>query len=432
TAPDDTAPSGAAAARTARNASQRPAPVYERAAIAHELQPGTDVAQSHRPPPSDRPGRWRAAQRQAPRGAEVELRARFANGDIESGLTLGQRLMDEGRDREAVAPLLRVVRGEPWRAEAIRTLQRASEASRSVAIASVCATLRSLFDRREAAPEPLRLRAWSDFVGSPRGLISPSPSPWLEALGVVWDHGASLFQRSLDDLGYGTAARVNVGDHRPSAQVLATASSLLGTEDVELRVLGHSEGIEVLPTAPPVVLFAVAEERERSDLLAFRLGRAFELARAPHVLLATQGPDDLETLLAALDVAFGSPIGSVPREVGAQARELWSALPPKAQARLRTLLADAGPAPSLAGLVEEVAEAGARAGFLLEGSLLRGLQALAHDDPNLDRRALATEEGYASTLRHHAPFRALVRAALSDAHLAARAPLLRASIAPHR
>ena len=329
-----------------------------------------------------------------------------------------------------MAPLLRVVRSEPWRAEAIRALQRASEASRSVAIASVCATLRSLFDRREAAPEPLRLRAWSDFVGSPRKLISPAPSPWLEALGVLWEGGSTLFQRSLDDLGLGSATPVSLSDQRPSAQVLATASSLLGTEHVGLRVLGQGAGIEVVPTEPPVVVFAVAEERERSDLLAFRLGRAFELARAPHVLLATQAPDTLETLLAALDVAFGRPIGSVPREVGARASELWSALPPKAQMRLRALLAEAPPVPSLEALTKEVAEAGARAGFLLEGSLLRGLQALAFDDPNLDRRALASEEGYAATLRQHAPFRALVRAALSDAHLAARAPLLRASIAP--
>jgi hypothetical protein len=110
--------------------------------------------------------------------------------------------------------------------------------------------------------------------------------------------------------------------------------------------------------------------REETPELRYLLGAALAGATPEHALVNALGEEALGTLIDALHAAFG-PVAQLPKGNAAVARlgqNLWQLVPPRADRRLRELLAEP------ASITFEAAVAGTRqamrrAGLFASGSL---------------------------------------------------------------
>jgi len=378
-----------------------------------------------RPAPSPNLSRWRAAERPDYDTTERALRERIAAGDVAAIAELGTFLVGHpDRLREAAQVLLQTVRREPWRVDALEQLHDAATRSGASTLAEATADVLSLF-RSDLAPPETDLTGWGAWSDAVDALLRPRPAPLLDALAIVWESARPLFRRSLGDFGIAGTQRVHALDARPFGAEYALATKTLGLDGVHLFVRPASQTGEPsflwAPTQPPAVI--VAEDEENRAGRRFRIARALELARGPHLLLSSRPAAEMRTVIEAIYAAFGAPqaIGEVMREAASFAADLWRTIPARDQVRLRGLLDEMTERPTLSSALTEALRAGARAGLLVDGSVHRSALALAEDEAQLDAEALRTREGVSAAARTCEPFAALLRLGLGDTALAARA-----------
>ncbi len=254
-------------------------------------------------------------------------------------------------------------------------------------------------------------------------LADPEREHLAPALEALWRGAMPLFRRALTYYGVVGTQRLSPYTQRPVAEAFVLAQHVLGLEDVAVYMRGPAErDILVAPTHP--ISLVVSDGFEAlPELMPFRLGRALALATPPHVLVSSLDFEDLGVLLEALEAAFGPPdrVGKVSHPAASLAADLWHTIPAREQARLREAAA-ALPPPVAPGPVRDVVFAhAARCGLLVSGSVRASIEALFVDEPTLRGHTPSTAEGFELAVRASAPLAALLRMALADTFLAARA-----------
>jgi tetratricopeptide (TPR) repeat protein len=333
---------------------------------------------------------------------------------------------DPERPRDAVEVLLGVLRRDPSRVRALRVLHDLARAQGTTALGDVLCAILSMFDAGLTPQDETSLmglgRHLPDVGVTVRG---DGEAPGLRALGLLWQHGSNLFRRRTSDYGLMGTDRISDLGLRPLSRAFATATELLAPGEVHL--FAHDTGqntIQVVSTVPPTLVAPLGAEADEATL-AFRLGRAVELARPTHLLLAVLEPADRQCVVESLTAAFGPPDGArdVSRQAVELASELWNTIPPKAQSELRDLVHACGGALDADALFADAQRAAVRAGLVVAGGVIASVAGLLWDEPTLAQAAPDTEAGYVAACRASAPLVELLRFALSDAYLAARGQL---------
>ena len=360
--------------------------------------------------------RWQVAS--PPDDRERALRLAAAEDDVDDLLALASYLASNDRAREAVSVVLRAVRVDPARVDAVRTLGELAGATGALAIADVVSDLRAIF---EGTPEPEVTSSWAHFL-HPDDDPTPRATPTERALALLWSSAPTLLRRDVAELGVLGTRRVAPTSPLPLGRALARAQRWTQLADVWLY---HEPAIEHprwFPSDPPSVVVGDSFVSDEEGL-RFRLTRAVSLARPAHVLLVASA--DPRAKLDGLRAAFGPPDGAPSGEAAAFAADLWRVVPARAQSALREMLRDGVASYESA---REHAEAQAAAhGLLADGSLARCVRALRRDDATLRDLPIGRDADYVRAVRASAPLATMIRVALADASLAARARWLRES-----
>ncbi|MCS6799553.1 MAG: hypothetical protein NZ898_13700 [Myxococcota bacterium] len=363
---------------------------------------------------------------------ERELRERWLRGDANALLELVELLAGTPRRlHEAHELLLSEARRDPCEPRVLELLASVARRLGAVAIADVAAQLAAFVaGRSHIGADDGRLAHVGVFLQDPEPSHRRTDRPALRRLfELVWTGAAGVFRRSMRDLGLVPAHRIDERTGGALGRCLAHARELLGPVDAELFVRpATTRALRIVPSTPPAIVFGPVEP----DLAVVRarLGRAVELCRADNVLVATQDSTTLEILCDALRAAFGPPPQTEPvrasREALALAAHLCAALPTRAQRRARELLEAAGGRIDPHALQREVWCDAARAALVCAGDPSACIEALLRDDPSLCDAIPADPESVRSACAASEPLAALLRFALEDGYLAARARALSA------
>jgi tetratricopeptide repeat protein len=299
-----------------------------------------------------------------------DLREAYRRGDLRAGERLALELAaDPETRREARALLERVVRQDPGRVEALRTLCRLREALGEAAEARAIDSVLRLFDRGAERPAAQVLEG----VATPRR----------EALSWLLPRGAERLEEVFA-LAWAACPNLAGGDEAPPARVPGPAlarAHAFATRMLHLppmRILCGDDGVEAAPALvrPPAIRVGSALDPTSTEGL-FRLGRAL-FATRPGVAIALATSLERGTAIhQALAVAFGParPSVAVSSEAGEIVRALW-ALPLYTQRRLQSECA-----PGVLGTPDEwrlaMRKAAARAGLVVAGDASAALRVVA-------------------------------------------------------
>lgn len=267
------------------------------------------------------------------------------------------------------------------------------------------------------APERTALVSGSGAGRLAEGLADPALSPVLAILARVLENVASLRQ-PLAQAGVVGTDRVAMRGQTPLARALTAVSELRGLAEPPVFATRRTNvGVAVLRSSPPAVL--VAPDYSRDELeLRFALGRALELARPEHALVATLTDAEGQVLFSAIRAAFGPPDGTRPtREAAMLANELFQ-MPMRVQRDVRELLGASGPAFDWSATRTGVLASAGRAGLLAAGDLHAALLALRRIE-GLPDTAFGSPERVADAFAKNALLSDLVRFALADAFVEA-------------
>ena len=317
--------------------------------------------------------------------------------------------------------MLRVLRDDPSRVEALRALQRAAGQTGAAAIADVCADIRSLFDG-VAAPEREGLTTWTHFAHNKQALRG-SRSPLLKALALTWTGARPLFRRNLREFGVLGTQRITPLSNRPLGNVLRDVVAVLDA-DAEVFAVTDDIPFRWVSSTTPALLVAEVVELEETHLRV-RLARALELAKPESLLLITRPEAEARTLIDGLWAAFGpaEAVKEVERAAARFAGDLWRTLPPRDQNTIRELFAEES-RPSFDRAWEEARRRAACGALMVNGNVADTARGLCVDEPSLVGHALDTAHGFRAACAASGPLRTLFRMAFSDAYVAARGRLI--------
>ncbi len=370
--------------------------------------------------------------------SEDELRTRSASGDVGAMHILAARLARIGQPREA-AMLLRSAfvasldeKSGELRLDSLRLLRDTTARAGMIHLHEVVIEILSLFDpaaQRPAHPGIAAVRGVAAYADEAMFAVEGAAlGPLVQALALVWEGASPLFRESLEESGVMPRDRIAPFGAHPLAEPYAEAIQMLRPGDVAIYAHGGTHAMRVARTHPPSI---VAPDHLEPDAAAirFRVGRAIELARAGHVLLATLERSQGELLLSAVAAAFGpADRPKSAREATRLGAELFRTMPARLQGRVRDLMVDRVtcdvPYQTVRAAIDTAA---VRAGLLLAGSVSSALRAIAVDDPTLEGADLASDLGFGAAAHASPTLRALLRFALDDAYLAARTQAQNAS-----
>jgi hypothetical protein len=185
----------------------------------------------------------------------------------------------------------------------------------------------SLTDDREAALSLIKMGATSSTH---------------EAFGIVWEHCQGMYRRDLASYGISGVQRVPLSAPTPLGQLYRSASRVLGLmRTAVFRLPGQEEiALQLGLFSPPAVIVS-GDITESSPELAFHFGAMLAGANPEHALLFGLPSEEVQHLLQALALSFGSGRpGSTDRphpEVSRVASFLWEAIPSRSQRRLTHL-----------------------------------------------------------------------------------------------
>lgn len=356
------------------------------------------------------------------------LRRAFESDDEAAATELARAFADDPARVFEAAHVLRVfVRRDPTRVRALRALHHLAARRGSVAEAEITAEILGTFDpayRVDRPPRYLEDAVSPKEVGA--ALHDGATLPWVATFALVWDAGLPEYRRPLTTYGVAGTDRVIPQTPTPLGRAWAAAAWLLETPgtNLYLRRSGSAE-IFAAATQPPCVI-AGAAVNEPEPVLRFRLARALTLAQPGHVLLATLSAPEGALLTAAVRAAFGPPADEkMDRTAAGLAASLWQTMPSRAQQKARDLLARAQMPLDYSAAHGAAQLAALKAGLFACGSVRTTLEAYVAEDPELAPAGLRAEGAYLAACRTSPSFAALVRFALSDTFLSARARAVR-------
>jgi len=299
-------------------------------------------------------------------------------------------------------PVRRVLGLEPHRLDAARALIGLEARVSSPRAFHFARGLASLLDPSLANPEPLPPALPSELND---WLRDPGYAANRELWRMLWEHARPLFREK-------TAMPLEPNDRvlriatNPASRAFVRALDALRITD--LPIFYHSQTdspqLRIFRTAPPTV-YGAGEFAPSVGAMAFELGRALELSRSDHVLIATLEHDRAVTVVEAVTAAFGPAEGGgeISRAAASLASELWDTIPARSQADLRELLVSTERFDDVEGTRASATAAADRAGLFACGDLGVAIRALSHT-PIEDEASLqeALGEGRAGDLARFA------------------------------
>lgn len=352
--------------------------------------------------------------------SEEALMERAEAGDCEALRILAERLRDiPSRADERASMLCHLLRAEPQHAQAFSDLVEAARLATYESLAEVAATIASVFD--DVVAPPISAESPSRVAGSIAPMLrQEDEAAQLATLTLLWESVLPLQRRTLSHFGVTGVDKVGALGQRPIAKLAPELTAALGLPEVPVYVRKDAQApAVVLPVQPPAVLVRASLEDDPPNLRA-SLARALATT-APDCLFVTAFTEDQgRGMISALIAAFGPPnlVSEVARESAAVAAELWNVVPQKKQAQLREALEKTPEYFDWDAAVKVVENIGARAS-LFTGNLASSLRALAASDERF-AELMTTPEGFSEAVLASPSLAALLREALSDAHLSAR------------
>ena len=366
----------------------------------------------------------------APADAAPSLRDRAAHGDLDALEALGIALCREPETlHEGEEVLLSTLRADPTRLAALRSLRRVAADLDDSDLAQVCEEVLATATGKGTPATPAAFAVGPE-AGAIEGALTMArntPTERMTApLALLWEHAGKLFRQSLKDHDVVGTDRIASHGKRPVSRELGVTQRLLGIDDVSLFIRSDGSGpdelaLKVIATQPPSLIGSVVLDTRTPAALRFLLAHGLELARSPHVLLATLSDARGRTVIEAINAAFGSAISAeaaaLDPKAALLAAELYGTLPSRTQADLHAALADVGPL-SFDALRQGVLVTAARVALLATGAVQPAcvtLLELEGRDPTLE-----SETDFRRACTESATLRAMVAFAFSDAFMASR------------
>ncbi len=275
--------------------------------------------------------------------SEEFLVADLMRGSYESGEALIQlyAASEKPRNRDILAVRKRQVALRPGDLDTLTKLRDAASADGATPLVRAVEHVLGAFGGGEPlAPPPLAdQREADDLVGLL--LFRSVSTPVHEALALAWETG--LYRKEMAHFGLTGVDRVQPSAVTPLADAYRNIGRVLGLGRTALyfhREPGSLSAKVALLAQPAVVL--VGEAAEDTPELRFVLGAELAGAMPQHALVNAWPETQVRTLLATLAAAFG-PVGTLPRgdtETAHRVRELWQAVSPRTERRLREIFAE--------------------------------------------------------------------------------------------
>lgn len=424
TAPPSAPPRSASAAGASDATHELEAPRASRAPVVVVPETDDDTAYGG----SDRPSRmdlWVPAPANGMRTGAAPIAMPVTDDDAASA-ERPDELEARARDLAArdaglpdAAALLRAALAiEPSRMSALQLLADVATRAGLRAETAIARAVLSVTEPARRAPGALSIDGRAIAAQRDAVLREPSQERARALLRAVWESALPMFRMTAPQLGIVGTDRV--GAHSPSqlGRALAAVLEVLPEDDASVFAVRRPHtGIIPVRTQPPSVLVGSDAPLHHEGSLRFLLGRALELARPEHALVATFGEDEGRTFFAALRAAFGPAEGAhVEREAAALASELWRTIPARSQRDVRELLLESEPVFDWDQMRAAIFGGAARAGLVASGDVAASMRALMDEEaaPTEEHRLDSLDE-LAEAITRSTSLADLVRFAFSDA-----------------
>lgn len=308
-----------------------------------------DSAEAEAPVPSAEPEGEQedpgASGAEAPEGLESKWIVALEQGDLQAGLRLLERLEgDRTRSRDAIVVASHLASLDPSDGGLLGRLVTIATKDGNQPLALAVRHILGAYGAGDpvAAP-PMTPRRGDQRAGM--NLVQQVHLPAHEALALVWEHAGALYRKDLNHYGISGIERVPHHAPTPLATLYAQAARLLDLMRTPLFGSGGEDdiSIRVALLQPPAVLVTGKVETVTKEL-EFHFGAMLAAASPAHALVFSVAPEEMQDLLDALLLSFGSGGSSAGRpspRVRRVASFFWETIPPRAQRRLSQLCAEA-------------------------------------------------------------------------------------------
>lgn len=296
------------------------------------------------------------------------------NGDVDAGLELLDRIQeDRSRVREALLVAQHLVALEPGDASILGRLVTTASRDGNHALALAVRHILGAYGAGDAkvAPPIASLHSQGSAV---RALFNRgATSPMHEALAIVWEHTSGHYKREIANYGVSGVERVPHSTTTPFGVLAREAAGILGLERTAVfrQATSGDVRMQVALLAPPAVIVSGDVDVEAPEM-SFHFGAMLAAATPEHALLYGAEEAELNCLLLALGLSFGSgdssPASRPDPVVTRVASLFWEAIPARSQRRLSQLCAEAENL-NLEALTASSRRVLRRAGFIVCGDL---------------------------------------------------------------
>lgn len=357
-------------------------------------------------------------------GAEKMLGELLGAGSLDAADALDEILAKDPARREALLKVRRqAVELVPGDTERLHALREAARIDQNPNYVRAIEHVLRAFDAERGELPPPPLSAQNGQPGILSLLTRHSHEPAGQALGVIWEGAAPLFAKPPTAYGMSGLERVVPGPMSPLTRLYEAALRLLDTPRFALfHRRGPKEGEKLeltvaLLNAPSAIVSG--EAREDSRELRWMLGRALSAVLSENALALGLPADEAQSLWQVVVAAFGPPGRAALEKKHAQLAEtLWQTLAPRAQRRLKELLAQGEPAP-FEVVVDRALQSGRRVGMFLTGDFAHAARTVVIENGK-DPIMLGKPGGLVSLCREIPALADLYRLALRPEYADAR------------
>jgi hypothetical protein len=316
-----------------------------------------------------------------------------------------------------IAQLRSTLMLEPWRIDVLVSLEELATRAGASRDATLARAIMSVPDTSQSGTRQIVTVDTRAVVNEREHLFrDPMTSGGRALLQSLWESALPIFKVTLAQLGVLGTDRVGV--HSASLLGRSVAAALEALPDDTAVFVSQIEQTSVVPvrTQPPAVIIGKDAPLNDEGALRFLLGRALELARPAHMLVATFGEEEGRTFFSAVRAAFGpAEDAQISRDAAAVAAALWRTIPARNQRDIRELLLDAEDIFDWDKMRSSAFAGAARAGLVASGDLEGAIRALLSEHGKLD--SVQSLEALGHAIADSSELSALVRFAFSDVFL---------------
>jgi hypothetical protein len=353
--------------------------------------------------------------------AEPVLWKALDEGSAEAGEVLASVLeYDAARTADRLRASRKLVDLVPGHVPRLVGLRAAALADGNAPYARAVEHVLRAFDPGAGPLPPPWLSGQVEQPGMLAILTRPAHEANIEPFALTWESAFSLFAKSPIAYAITGVERVAPGQASALSRLYETTLRLL--EAPRLPLFHHRTGAAVAASVAlthPASALVTGDAHEETTELRHALGVALAGALPSHVLLLGLPEPQSRALWGALLVAFGPPdeARGIDKEASKLAEQLWTTVPPRAQRRLKELLA--GSRASDFDLALAAARQSARrVGLFVAGDF--GFAARAYlAERKLEHESLSGED-LRVACAEHAPLADLLRLAVSPEFAEAR------------